>query len=363
MKKINSIFTLILPAFAILFACNGQSMHSIKGAITNAANLPVTFEQAHFDRSTVSLAKTTCDANGNFEIKQEEAFAEGLYNLTIGSKRLYFILDGKEKAVEIAGDHNTIDRMEVNVKGSETFTCYANIIQDLIKNQLKSADEAKAAIQKGCTPLMRAFLTTQLLGQNAGPFMTEFKAQEKALKAAMPVSKYAADFSGLVVQLEQQLAQPAKTPSQSQSSPDSGPVQIGMLAPDISLPGPDGKVRSLSSLRGKVVLLDFWASWCGPCRRENPHVVEIYKKYKSKGFEVFSVSLDRTDGKEKWKQAIQQDGLVWDNHVSDLKFWNSAPAATYGVRSIPKTFLIGKDGKVVALNPRTTLEEELLKVL
>ena len=363
MKKINSIFTLIFPAFAFFFACNGQTAHSIKGTITNAANLPVTFEQAHFDRSTVPLSKTTCDAKGNFEIKQENAFAEGLYNLTIGSKRVYFILDGKETEIGITGDLNTIDRLELKVIGSETFTCYANIIQDLIKNQLKSPDEAKAAIKKGCTPLMRAFLTTQLLGQNAAPFMTEFKAQEKELKADMPVSKYAADFSGLVVQLEKQLAQPQPQQAQGQSSPNSGPIQVGMVAPDISLPGPDGKVRSLSSLRGKVVLLDFWASWCGPCRRDNPHVVEIYKKYKSKGFEVFSVSLDREDGKEKWKQAIQQDGLVWDNHVSDLKFWNCAPAATYGVRSIPNTFLIGKDGKIVAVNPRTTLEQELLKAL
>ncbi len=136
-----------------------------------------------------------------------------------------------------------------------------------------------------------------------------------------------------------------------------------MPAPDISLPGPDGKNHALSNLKGKVVLLDFWASWCGPCRRANPHVVETYKKYKDKGFEVFSVSLDRPDGKQNWIDAIAKDGLLWDNHVSDLQFWSSAPAAVYGVRSIPKTFLIGRDGKIVALNPREQLEEELLKVL
>ena len=118
-----------------------------------------------------------------------------------------------------------------------------------------------------------------------------------------------------------------------------------------------------ASLKGKVVLLDFWASWCGPCRRENPHVVDVYNKYNKKGFEVFSVSLDRPDGKENWKKAIKDDGLVWANHVSDLQFWNSAPAATYGVRAIPQTFLIGRDGKVVAVNPRNNLEAELLKVL
>jgi alkyl hydroperoxide reductase subunit AhpC len=92
-------------------------------------------------------------------------------------------------------------------------------------------------------------------------------------------------------------------------------------------------------------------------------VVEIYKKYKSRGFDVFSVSLDRQDGKDKWVQAIQQDGLEWDNHVSDLQFWNSAPAAVYGVRAIPKTFLVGRDGKIVAIDPRTNLEEAVLNAL
>jgi len=357
MKKINSFFTLFLPAFAIFFACNGQS-HAIKGTISNAANLQVSLDQAHFDRSTVALGKGTCDANGNFEINLEKPFDEGLYRLSIGAKKMYFILDGKENVVDIKGDLSTVDRMDVTATGSETFTCYANIIKDLIKNQLKSADEAKLAIEKGCTPVMRAFLTTQLLGQSAGPYLDYFKAQDQALTAAMPGTKYASDFSNLIVQLQQQLTQP-----QPGAESNSGPIQIGMTAPDISLPSPNGKTRSLSDLRGKVVLLDFWASWCGPCRRANPHVVEVYKKYKSKGFEVFSVSLDRPDGKDKWIEAIKQDGLVWDNHVSDLKFWDSAPAGVYGVRSIPKTFLIGKDGKIVALDPRDNLEQELLKVL
>lgn len=359
MKKAISYFLLLLPATAMFMACNGATGHAIKGTIANAANLQVSLDQAHFDRSTVALGKATCDATGNFEIKQDKAFEEGLYRLNIGAKRLYFILDGKEGVVDIKGDLGTMDRMDVTVTGSETFNCYAGIIKDLIKNQVKSPEEAKAAVAKGCTPLMRAFLATQLYGQSAAQFMDEFKAKDKELTAAMPGTKYASDLTTLVSQLEKQITQ-----QQTGADPNGGGlIQVGMTAPDISLPGPDGKTHTLSDLRGKIVLLDFWASWCGPCRRANPHVVEMYKKYKSKGFEVFSVSLDRPDGKDKWIEAIKQDGLVWSNHVSDLKYWDCAPAAAYGVRSIPKTFLIGKDGKVVAVDPRTTLEQELMKVL
>lgn len=347
---------MLLPVFAVLNACDTQANgHSIKGTISGASNLQVSLDLAHFDRTNISLGRATCDANGAFEIKSEKPWEEGLYRLKIGAKQVYFILGGKEGVVDITGDLNTLDKMELQAKGSETLTCYAGIIQDLIKKQLKSPDEAKAFIDRGCTPLMKAFLTTQLLGQNAGPFIADFKSQNQALSAAMPGSKYATDFSNMVTRLETQASQ--------QQAGGGEAIQVGMEAPDISLPDPNGKIRTLSSMRGKVVLLDFWASWCGPCRKANPHVVEVYNKYKDKGFDVYSVSLDREDGKQKWLDAIKQDGLVWSNHVSELKYWQSTPGAVYGVQSIPKTFLIGKDGKIVAVNPRNNLEEEVLKAL
>jgi thiol-disulfide isomerase/thioredoxin len=157
----------------------------------------------------------------------------------------------------------------------------------------------------------------------------------------------------------------------SRTAPTQSYLKVGATAPEIALASPEGKEIRLSSLggkRGKLVLIDFWASWCGPCRMENPNVVRSYNEYKDKkfgdngnGFTIYSVSLDKNA--DKWKEAIKKDQLSWPTHVSDLKGWESQAGQLYGVNSIPTNFLIDKNGKILAIGLRGADLDAKLKEL
>jgi peroxiredoxin len=134
-------------------------------------------------------------------------------------------------------------------------------------------------------------------------------------------------------------------------------TDLGQLAPDFSVPDPDGKPVQLSSFKGKYVLLDFWASWCGPCRRENPAVVKAYQRFHDKGFDIFSVSID--ESRDEWLAAVKKDGLTW-TQASDLKGWETPATTSYGIQGIPMNFLLDKEGKIIGKDLR---DESLIKKL
>ncbi|MBL7964444.1 MAG: AhpC/TSA family protein [Flavobacteriales bacterium] len=168
-----------------------------------------------------------------------------------------------------------------------------------------------------------------------------------AMRKTMPRSDFFGSFREQVDRAEQMAA--SQKAQEEEMKRLSNLLPVGAEAPEIRQQTPDGGTLALSQLRGKVVLIDFWASWCRPCRMENPHVKKVYEKYSRKGFEILGVSLDRDHN--AWVGAIKQDGLPW-KHVSDLGFWNNAAAQEYGVNSIPFTVLLDREGKVIDKNLR-----------
>ena len=211
---------------------------------------------------------------------------------------------------------------------------FQNVYQDLAK---KNMDGMKKMVMDNPSSIVAPYLALSLDADNEFNFLKEVSAKISANQD----NKYSKQLEQKVMSVQS--------------------VAVGQPAPEIELPSPDGTVLKLSDLKGKVVLIDFWASWCRPCRAENPNVVRLYKKYKDKNFEIFGVSLDKN--KDAWVKAIENDGIEW-LQVSDLQFWQSIAARAYQVNSIPRTFLIDEEGNIMAKNLRgQALETMLEKVL
>lgn len=367
MRK-NVLFYMMAFALTMIVGCAAISKNgfTLTGDIKDAANMTASFDKIAGNNQIVSIGKANIDGQGKFKITSEEALKPGVYRLQIGEKLAPIIVDGKENDVKIKGTLASFDDLSFEITGAKGSSEFQDVVQKYLS---KSIDEAgaKKAVESATNPYA-AMQIAMIFFKKPTDVPIHTAVLEK-LKQMDPTSDFISGYQAMINQMAN--PQPSET----------GGISIGQMAPEISLPNPDGKNIALSSLKGKIVLLDFWASWCGPCRMANPHVVEVYNKYKDKGFTVFSVSLDGVDdraraslspeqlnaqlaaSKEKWTKAIEQDKLTWTNHVSDLKKWSSSAAQLYGVNSIPRTFLIGRDGKIVAVNPRNTLEEELLKVL
>ncbi|MEM6319573.1 MAG: TlpA disulfide reductase family protein [Bacteroidota bacterium] len=374
----NSFLSLLIIALiGVQFGCGGEGSGSkkaatdgtvISGQLTGAENLKAYLDLESFAATRV-IGKSEIDANGNYEIIVDKGLKPGRYRFRVGARRLGLVFDGTETNVKISGKLADLDKYKLPIEGSEASQELAAVMDGMYNNTLNTS-QLMEKTKNASNPFVALTLALTNFRTASEESVALHKSIYDKLKAKDYKESELSAYGGFIGQIEKQIALQR--------------IAVGKSAPDINLPSPSGKNYALSDYKGKVVLLDFWASWCGPCRRENPNVVEVYNRYKNKGFEVFSVSLDGLDdrtkrrfatqeqideqmerSKDRWKAAIQQDGLVWEGHVSDLKKWSSAPAQTYGVSGIPRTFMIDREGKIAAIGLRgaEAIETELLKLL
>ena len=297
---------------------------------------------------------------------------EDYYLLRLESTNVHLVCR-HQSDIKIYGDGKNLDDF-CNILNSDESVSMNTFIKELERFQLKN-DSAIAAVKKDPSQAesinqymqkeyysfqskLKVFvgsnsnsaalviaLSAINLDQDPKTYASIIQQLLKSFPNSLTVQKYAENFEKVMLEKEK-----------------NKPLGIGKLAPDFEELMLDRQTKlKLSNLRGKVVLIDFWASWCGPCRRENPNVVKTYNRYKDKGFTIMSVSLDKDLG--KWKAAIEADQLIWPNHVSDLGGWQSKVSRLYQVGSVPFTVLIDAEGKIIKTNLRgSALESELEKI-
>jgi thiol-disulfide isomerase/thioredoxin len=381
-KKIISALAISTLLAACGGADRGNSSFQLSGTFTNAAKGDMVYFEELAPGAKVVLDSAVIDDKGNFSFTHAAPSA-GFYRVKATEQNFAMLVLDSSQKITLTGDFKNIGNtyqttgsedtklfLEFNALGREVqqrtdsmqqafqalvgttkmdslkMDSLNKVFGDIYNSMIDSYQNKFAGLVTKAKSSLAVLAGIQQL--NPDKYLDLYKEVEAALSAKYPRSKYLANLKKDIYAFEMQ--------SQKANS-----LKVGATPADFSLPTPDGKMIALSSFKGKVVLVDFWASWCGPCRKENPNVVAMYKKYHNKGFDILGVSLD--DDKTKWMKAYEADGLVW-NHVSDLKGWECTAAKLYGITAIPFTLLLDKEGKVVAKGLRgEELEEKVVEAL
>ena len=351
----------IVAASMTLAACNAQSGYKVTGTVEGMPDGKAIIATVN-GSSLDTLAKADVK-NGSFEFTGNVSEPTGAYIMVIGQRgAIPFMLENANITVNAGQAGLTVTGSE----GQKIYDQFMAINTTTQQEAMKLQQEYQAA--NGDQAKMQA------VQEAYAKLMTDAQAKETELIKANPDS-YVSTFvivSGMgqmeYEQLKERynlLGEKAKASAQGKAIAAQiaklESTAIGQIAPNFTITTPEGESISLYDIKGKVKLIDYWASWCGPCRGENPHVVEIYKEYHPKGLEIFGVSLD--NNKEAWVKAIADDGLVW-KHGSDLKGWQSAPAQLYSVSGIPHTVLLDENNKIIAKNLRgDELKQKIAELL
>ena len=368
MKKLLAILTLGFFVAACSSTSNG--IVKISGEISN----PIPQGEVILEKYEVGEIKPVetvySDHNGKFEM-EVKVEVPGFYRLNLYGQQFELLVLGEDDlTIEADGQSGG----NFLVKGSEIMDqveSFYTLLENFNTEVVTLNQQFLAARNEGNAELMSQ-LQDQYVAMEAEQIKT-FKGMaygyEKSLTSlliAQEIQKLNNDqftfLDSLATKMKKELPESPDVEFFASNLELLRPaVVMGDIAPEISLPNPDGEMVNLSDLRGKYVLLDFWAGWCKPCRMENPNVVNMYNKYNDDGFEVFSVSLDRT--RNQWVNAIEKDGLIWPSHVSDLKYFNSEAAMKYKVNAIPFALLLDPEGRVIGKNLRgRTLQAKLASI-
>lgn len=371
--------------FILLSSCkNNKNDAFLSGTLSNSSGEMLYLEKLS-NPQPVLLDSVKLDENGNFSFS-DYVPKIGFYRIKINNQNFAMLVLDSGMKVTVTGDAKDLgntykvtgsDETDLFFKFNEISKRKQKILDSLSQSYqalinslgidklhssnpelaMKKADSLSRTFEEPYNKLVSSFSPeiSKLIKNNTDKYTCLIAIQE------LNPEEYKETFIALNEGLSKKYPNNQQVMMFSKMVDNMLKLQVGQLAPEIALTDTSGKIITLSSLKGKYVLIDFWASWCGPCRKEMPNVKRLYEKYKNKNFEILGVSLDRD--RSTWIKAIKEDGLPW-LHISDLKFWECEAARDYNVQAIPYTVLVDKEGKIIAKELRgKELENKLEEVI